>query len=164
MDGYTEENFFDILTKNAKIPFEYQNPCDYKCINPGEVQGELIGGNLSIFCGLMGTPYMPDLTGKILFLEDVGEPLYKIDRMITQLKLGGVFEKISGLLFAEFSSTENITSVYNVVNDLVSDLNIPIGFGFPAGHEKQKATLPLGVQYLFNSKDFKLQLTEDYLN
>ena len=99
-----------------------------------------MGGNLAVLCGLLGTPYFPDLTGKILLLEDIGEPLYKIDRMLMQLKLSGVFEKVSGILFGEFTAiveSENpdinkLTPV-DIIKELTEGLNIPIGYGFADG-------------------------------
>lgn len=171
VDEYTENVFWEIFMKNPKIPYEFNNPLRYHCIKPGKAEGTLIGGNLAILCGLLGTPYMPDFSGKILLLEDIGEPLYKIDRMIMQLKLAGVFEKISGLLFSEFSSVINSENTdvnkfnaLDVVSELTSDLKIPVGYGFPAGHSDKKATLPIGVSYFFNSEDFQLLLTEEYLS
>ncbi len=170
VDEYTEDSFWRIFGESSEVPLDFPNPFEYHCIKPGKTRGELMGGNLSIICGLLGTPYMPDLTGRILFLEDVGEPLYKIDRMLMQLKLGGVFEKISGLLFAEFSSVsnsdsreENDLAVLDIVSGLAGDLKIPVGYGFPAGHSDKKATFAVGVEYFFNSEEFQLQLTEDYL-
>ncbi len=170
VDRYTEDNFWDVITKSTKIPYKFPNPSEYHCIKPGKTRGELFGGNLAIMCGLLGTPYMPDLRGKLLLLEDVGEPLYKIDRMITRLKLAGVFEQVAGVLFAEFSSIikpgnndTNRLTVLDVIAELTSELKIPVGYGFPAGHGPQKATLPVGVEYLFDSEEFKLELTEGYL-
>ncbi len=170
IDKYTEYNFWKILTKNTEIPYEFPNTAEYHCIKPGIAEGELIGGNLSIMCGLLGTPYSPDFSGKILLLEDIGEPLYKIDRMLMQLKLAGVFDKISGLLFGQFTSIikpdspeTNRLTVLDAVSELTEDLRIPVGFGFPAGHGNQKATLPLGVRFFFDSNGFKLELTEDCL-
>lgn len=169
VDSYTEEVFFNLLSKNNKTPFKYPNPIEYHCIIPGEITGELIGGNLAVLCGLVGTPYMPDVEGKILLLEDVGEPLYKIDRMLTQLKLSRVFEKISGLLFAEFSSVlkadNNEVNRYtplDIVSEITKGMDIPVGYGFPAGHSRQKATLPIGMEYFFNSEDFQLKTVEIY--
>jgi len=171
VDEYTENSFLQILTGNAIIPYNYPNPYDYHCIKPGKTEGELVGGNLAILCGMLGTPYMPDLSGRILFIEDVGEPLYKIDRMIMQLKLAGVFEKISGLLFAEFSSVQksdngetNLLTALDIIQELAEELKTPVGYGFPAGHSEQKATLPYGIKYFYNSQDFQLQISEEYLS
>lgn len=171
INRYTEENFWKILEGNTEIPYCFENPLNYECIIAGKTQGKLMGGNLAILCGLLSTPYFPDLSGKILLLEDIGEPLYKIDRMLIQLKLAGVFEKVSGILFAEFTSiveSENpdvnkLTPV-DIIKELTEGLNIPIGYGFAASHSAQKATLPLGVRYNFDSADFRLEIIENYLS
>lgn len=170
VNKYTEENFWKILEGKAEIPYKYENPISYTCINPGSVQGVLMGGNLAVLCGLLGTPYFPSFQNKILLIEDIGEPLYKIDRMLMQLKLAGVFKKVSGLLFGEFTSiiesdnpeVNKLTPV-DIVKELTEGLNIPIGYGFSASHGAHKATLPLGVKYSFDSSNFKLEILEDYL-
>jgi len=170
INKYTEESFLQILEGKAKIPYSFKNPLKYQCIIPGKTQGVLIGGNLAVLCGLLGTPYFPDLTGKILLLEDVGEPSYKIDRMLMQLKLAGVFKKVSGILFGEFTAiveeetrdVKKLTPI-DIIKELAEGLNIPIGYGFAASHGVQKATLPLGVKYNFDSADFKLEIIENYV-
>ncbi len=216
INKYTEENFWNILEGKIKIPYSYENPINYQCINPEKSEGILIGGNLAILCGLLGTPYFPDLEKKILLLEDIGEPLYKIDRMLTQLKLAGIFNKVSGVLFGEFTSitesnnpvrhcevlthivkdslhesgtyqeanpseaihqplinkwiaSSHLTDaprndIADIIKELMAGLNIPVGYGFAASHWEQKATLPLGVKYSFDSQDFKLEILEDYLS
>lgn len=170
INKYTEENFWEILEGKAQIPYNFENTNNYECIIEGKTQGELMGGNLTILCGLLGTPYFPDLAGKVLLLEDIGEPLYKIDRMLMQLKLAGVFEKVSGILFGEFTSIlesenpdNNKLTPVDIIKELTEGLNIPVGYGFTASHSEQKATLPLGIKYNFDSKDFKLEIIEDYL-
>lgn len=165
-DEYTITNFFNILEGKAKLPFTYQNPLNYQCIKEGTSEGELIGGNLTVLSALLGTPYFPEVKGKILFLEDIAEPVYKIDRMISQLKLAGVFEEISGLLFSEFtlipdSDDENL--LINTIKYLSKDFDFPIGYGFPSGHGKVKATLPLGIRYSFSSLHGNLTILDKYL-
>jgi muramoyltetrapeptide carboxypeptidase len=171
VNNYTEKTFFDVLTGNVELPYKYINPINYVSINPGQAKGELIAGNLAVLTGLLGTPYFPDVTGKILLIEDIGEPLYKIDRMLMQLKLAGVFDKIAGLLFGEFtnvvksdSAEVNKLNPLDIVCELTSGLKIPVGYGFPVSHAEMKATLPLGVKYYFNSQNFNLILQEDYLS
>ncbi|OGI22622.1 MAG: hypothetical protein A2287_07995 [Candidatus Melainabacteria bacterium RIFOXYA12_FULL_32_12] len=171
INNYTETSFFEVLEGKAEIPHIYSNPINYECINPGDADGELLAGNLAIITGLLGTPYFPDMTEKILLLEDIGEPLYKIDRMLMQLKLAGVFDKISGLLFGEFTnivqsdSTEaNKLSPIDVIKTITNDIDIPIGYGFSASHGEYKATLPLGVKYYFNSQKFNLVINEKYIS
>ena len=165
VDSYTAKIFLKVLTGKSEIPYEFPNTSPYHCINPGKVETLLLGGNLAIISALAGTPYLPDFSEKILFLEDIGEPLYKIDRMLMQLKLAGILENISGLLFTEFTAVEDTEEedVVNLISEFAENLNIPVGYGFPAGHGLQKATLPLGVNYFFDSADFKLRLTENYL-
>lgn len=170
INKFTEENFWQILEGHIEIPYSFKNPINYECIIPGKVESVLMGGNLAILCGLLGTPYFPNLEEKILFLEDVGEPLYKIDRMLMQLKLAGVFEKVSGILFGEFTSiidsdnTEvNKLRSVNIIKELTDGLKIPVGYGFSASHAVQKTTLPLGVKYNFDSCDFSLKLVENYI-
>lgn len=160
INPYTEEIFWKILENRVEFPYIYTNPYDYHCINAGECEGELVGGNLSIICGLLGTPYSLDFTGKILLIEDINEPLYKIDRMLTQLRLAGVFNKVCGILAGEFTGTE----ANELLKEFFADIKIPVGYGFPCGHNEVKATLPIGARYSFNSKDFKLELLENYLD
>ena len=157
VDPYTEGIFWKALTNNIKI---FPNIYEYHCIKPGIAEGELIGGNLSIICALLGTPYSLDFRGKILLLEDVGEPLYKIDRMLAQLRLAGVFKQVAGILFAEFTDINAL----DLINDFCKNLAIPVGYGFPAGHSEHKATLPLGVRYRFDAGKFRLEIMEEIFN
>ena len=117
----------------------------------GEAEGELIGGNLSVLYGLRGTPFDLDYKGKILFIEDLGERLYHIDRMMQNLRLGGVFEQISGLVVGQFTDIDEDDSfsggVYGVIRDAVKDYNIPMCFNFPAGHVDNNQPLKMGANY-----------------
>ena len=117
----------------------------------GEAEGELIGGNLSVLYGLRGTPFDLDYKGKILFIEDLGERLYHIDRMMQNLRLGGVFEQISGLVVGQFTDIDEDDSfsggVYGVIRYAVKDYNIPVCFNFPAGHVDNNQPLKMGANY-----------------
>ena len=115
----------------------------------GKAGGVLVGGNLSILASVLGTPSNIDTHGKILFIEDVGEALYRIDRMIISLKRNGYFEHISGLIVGDFS---NITpnepefgkSLEDIILEAVGERDIPILFNFPAGHLPKNNALILG--------------------
>ncbi len=118
-------------------------------IRPGEAKGRLLGGCLSLFVCTIGTPFQPEMRGTILFLEDRGERLYAIDRMLTYLKLAGVFEGVRGLVFGSIepvlADRDSPYGVVEVILDVLGDLDIPILYGFPAGHCSQPLTLPFGV-------------------
>ena len=117
----------------------------------GEATGELIGGNLSVLYGLRGTPFDLDYKGKILFIEDLGERLYHIDRMMQNLRLGGVFEQIVGLVVGQFTDIDEDNSfsggAYGVIAEAVKDYNIPVCFNFPAGHVENNQPLKMGAKY-----------------
>jgi muramoyltetrapeptide carboxypeptidase len=169
LDDFTQENFFNILTEKTEIPYVFQNSFEYFCLKSGSTQAKLTGGNLSVLCALLGTKYFPDLQGKILLLEDVAEPIYKIDRLLTQLELSGIFNIISGLLVGKFTNMgeeqENLEKqAMELIFQKTKDYNIPIGYGFPACHHKTKATLPLEVNYCFDSSNGELKLTENYFS
>jgi muramoyltetrapeptide carboxypeptidase len=115
----------------------------------GKANGELVGGNLSILASLLGTPSDVDMQGKILFIEDVGEALYRIDRMMISLKRNGYFKHINGLIVGDFSNIvanepEFGKTLEDIVLEAVDGRNIPILFNFPAGHLPKNNALILG--------------------
>ncbi len=124
----------------------------------GEASGALIGGNLSVLYSLAGTVYEPDCEGKILFLEDLDEYLYHIDRMILNFELRDVFNKISGLIIGDFSGMhDNVTpfgkDALEIIADRVHKYGVPTLFGFPAGHKKPNYTLIFGRLSTLKVKD-----------
>jgi muramoyltetrapeptide carboxypeptidase len=129
----------------------------------GEAMGELIGGNLTVFCSLLGTPYWPSCTGKILFLEETHEEPYRIDRMLNSLRLAGVFDEISGVIFGQFNDCneekplESFT-LEEVVRHQLKGYSFPVIWGAPIGHVKDKWTLPIGMQVTMKAEDLSLKL------
>jgi muramoyltetrapeptide carboxypeptidase len=124
---------------------------------PGSAEGMLYGGCLSILCASLGTPYEIDTRGTILFLEDLAEPAYRIDRMLMQLKLAGKFDGVYGLIFGEMldcaRNVQNYT-LQDVVQRIVGDLGIPVAYGLKSGHVSRAAfTLPFGVTVNFSAAD-----------
>jgi muramoyltetrapeptide carboxypeptidase len=112
--------------------------------------GPLLGGNLSIICSLLGTPFLPDCTGAVLALEEIGEAPYRIDRMLNQLKLSGIFDQLSGLLVGQFTNCvqkneQPSLTLDEIFHDYFAALSVPAVRNIPFGHEKQKVTLPLGT-------------------
>ncbi len=129
----------------------------------GEVTGEIIGGNLTVLCSTRGTHFEPDFTQKILFIEDIGEKPYQIDRMLHNLKLGGIFEEISGLIVGHFSDYEEDPEMGNTLPELIariaSEYNFPICFNFPSGHDPLHYPLPFGIPATLRVNDNEVSLT-----
>jgi muramoyltetrapeptide carboxypeptidase len=117
----------------------------------GKARGRLVGGNLSVLSGLVGSDYLPDWRGCILFLEDVQEKVYRIDRMMTQLRLAGIFDEIAGFVFGNCTScdtgeTFGSLTLEEVLADHVGDLGVPVFRGAMVGHIERQFTLPLGIE------------------
>lgn len=119
-------------------------------LNAGDAEGRLLGGCLSVFACAVGTPFQPCTRDAILFLEDRGERLYAIDRLLTSMKLSGLFQGVRGLVFGRFDRVNADAHLpydaKDVIVDVLGDLGIPILYGFPSGHCSQPLTLPFGVR------------------
>jgi len=115
----------------------------------GTVEGPLLGGNLSVFTRLLGTPFMPPLEGGVLLLEDLSEQPYRLDRMWTHLELAGVFRKIRGIVLGQFLGCEPRDGGYTaaeVLRDLAVATGVPCATGFPIGHGDVNEPVGLGVR------------------
>lgn len=122
----------------------------------GVAEGEIIGGNLAVLCGLIGTRHQPDFTDKILFIEEVGEALYAIDRNLYQLKTAGIFDQISGLIVGNISAVKDTHPPYNmslreVVLSHFTNKNIPVVFDFPGGHCDDNRAIVFGKRSTLKS-------------
>jgi len=122
-----------------------------RAVEEGRGRGELVGGNLSLIATLCGTPYDLDTKGKILFLEEIGEKPYRVDRMLSQLRLAGKLEGLSGVLLGDFTDCEATGpspsfTVWEVLEQYFKGTGIPCISGVPAGHGKYRAMLPLGTE------------------
>jgi muramoyltetrapeptide carboxypeptidase len=129
----------------------------------GSAEGPLLGGNLSVFTRLIGTPYMPDLDGAILLLEDVGERPYRLDRMWTHLQLAGVFRKVAGIVLGSFTSCEERDASYSgqeVLRELAVATGLPCAAGFPIGHGDVNEPVPLGVRVRLDATGTRLTFLE----
>jgi len=119
-------------------------------IHDGVAEGRLLGGCLSLLVTTLGTPFALETTGAILFIEDVGEKPYRIDRMLTQLKQAGRLDGLAGVLFGEMSGClgehNDPTLLLSIIADVFSDYSYPVGFGLPAGHGGENLVLPLGTR------------------
>ncbi len=166
MDPFTEEMFWRCLTSEKKLN-AVPLPEKPQVLSPAAAAtGRLLGGNLSLVLSLLGTPYQPDFTGALLFLEEVAEEPYRIDRMLTQLRNASVMSKVSGILFGRFTDcvpsdrTKPSFSVEEVLREVVQALPIPVLAEVPFGHVPTKLTLPVGVRARIAPSDASLAFLE----
>ena len=126
-----------------------------KTLIKGKTKGQLVGGCLSVLLYLCGTSYFPDLTNKILILEDVGEKTYKIDLMLNQLKKQKNFKKLKGIVFGTFKNCPIVDpedgTIEDCINDFIKDLNIPVVTNFAYGHIPSRYLVPLGIEVKLTS-------------
>jgi muramoyltetrapeptide carboxypeptidase len=133
----------------------------------GKARGRLIGGNLSVLHALMGTPFEIETDGKILFIEDVGEAPYRVDRMLSTLRLAGKFDNVRGVILGAFTARDeepdwdDDASIDDVLRDYFSDLGVPVLAHFPVGHVRYNATLPVGALVELDTEHQTLVLLED---
>lgn len=133
-------------------PLSYEIPvADSRvCNRQGIAEGRVFGGNLSVFSSLLGTPYVKIPHQGILFLEDIGEAPYRVDRMIWQLKLAGVFNQICGLIIGQFTEYEEDDQMYlplrQSILEVVQDYDFPVCFDFPVGHTRLNYPILMGME------------------
>jgi muramoyltetrapeptide carboxypeptidase len=138
-------------------------------ITNGTAEGELVGGNLSIAASLLGTPYDVDYSNKIVYLEDIGEEPYRIDRMLTELLLAGHLQKAAGIALGVFVDCEidkkkpsfhKSFRLKEVLMDRLGNLKIPVSYGLSFGHIADKYTLPFGIKAKLDTNDNIITLLE----
>ena len=140
-----------------------------RTIRPGKATGTLIGGNLTLISTTMGTPYEIETRGKLLFLEDVDEEPYSIDRMLTHLRLAGKLDGVVGVIFGECQDCRpkdykpSSTLPYGlgeVLDNILGDLKVPVLYGLTIGHTDDQLTLPLGITATLDATNSTLDITE----
>lgn len=128
----------------------------------GEVSGEIVGGNLSVFSALQGTKFELNLRGKILLLEDVSEPPHKIDRMLRSLRMTATFSELKGVLVGAFTNFQEDAGMQKTLLEIVADnfssYDFPVAFGLPFGHIADNFPVPLGVPARFEVGEKKVNL------
>lgn len=178
-DSYTNDSFKRVLmgTKPAGTfsqSDEFQNNLIFSeakatTLVGGRATGKLIGGNLYLLTSLMGTPFEPDFKGKILFIEEVGEEPYRVDRMLTQLRLAGKLKECAGIALGRFIKCELtekpdqfqiITSLEQVLTEELRQYGVPVVYGLPIGHVKSKLTVPIGVNAELDAYNKTLTIIE----
>jgi muramoyltetrapeptide carboxypeptidase len=143
---------------------------NFKCANSvhnkkGKAAGVLVGGNLNLLANQIGTPSDFNTKNKILFIEDIGEQLYAIDRMLRQLKRSGKLKYLKALIVGSFSDTKNTDRPFGktleeIIVEVVADYKYPVCFNFPVGHDIENVALKIGVQYQLNITNKQTTLIE----
>ncbi|MBS1916099.1 MAG: LD-carboxypeptidase [Bacteroidetes bacterium] len=163
-EGYKNEFILSLKNALEGKKIKYEIPV-HEFNKKGEVVGEMVGGNLSLIAHLTGTSSDIKTKGRILFLEDVGEYLYNIDRMFYQLKRSGKLAKLAGLIIGGFSESKDTErpfgkSVYEIIRDVIEEYDYPVCYGFPVSHEKENYALKVGVGYKLKVGKNKVALEE----
>lgn len=165
--GITPDTFNDEYVNSLKqaltgetMQFSFKS---HRLNRYGNAQGRLIGGNLSLLANLSGTVSQPDTRGKILFIEDVGEYRYAVDRMMLNLKRSGWLQNLSGLIIGSFTEGKETDTPFGqtefeIIKDKVMEYDYPVCFGFPVGHQKENFALKEGEEYKLQVVDERCKL------
>lgn len=156
-----------VLMKKESVTYGYPATDDDApyTLYPGKAKGKLIGGNLTVLAGIMGSPYLPDWKNKILFLEEVDEEPYAVDRMLTQLRLAGVLKNISGFVFGKCAGCvaeepHKAFLLKEVMEQHIKPLGIPAFYGAMIGHIENKYTVPVGAEAEIDADKCEIKLLE----
>jgi muramoyltetrapeptide carboxypeptidase len=165
MDPFTEELFWRILTSNVKlgrIPF----PDPPTPLVPGKGTGRLLGGNLALVSAVVGTGYIPRFDDSILYLEDIGEDPYRVDRMLTQLRGAGILKRCAGIIIGHFTDcvpkdpAAPTFTTEEVIREYLVSAGRPTLLGVPFGHEKRNIPIPVGLRARVNGSEGTLEYLE----
>jgi muramoyltetrapeptide carboxypeptidase len=151
--------------ENCSFPLEENSIKNFITINKGKAQGKLVGGNLSVLSGIVGSQYFELPENSILFLEETNEEPYVVDRLLTHLKLAKVYDKLNGVIFGQCSKciAENPGQsmlTIDVIREHFSSLKIPVSYGSPIGHVVSKWTLPIGIEVEMDADSGSLVLLQ----
>jgi len=167
VSSFTEEFFWSLVTSNKKLgKIKQPENKSIKKYLKNSAEGVVLGGNLALVTSIMGTEYFPSFENKILMIEEVGESPYRVDRLLNQLKLAKVFEKVNGVLVGEFTdcdeedSTKRSLTLDQVFDDYLSGLNVNVTLNFQHGHIKDTITVPFGTKIKINSLKENIEFLE----
>jgi muramoyltetrapeptide carboxypeptidase len=165
-DPFTEEMFWSMLSakkKRGRITLPDPLP---RTLQGGRATGRLLGGNLALVVSTLGTPYQPDLRDALLFLEDISEEPYRIDRMLTQLRNAGILQRSAAVLTGQFTdcvpqdATKPTLTLAQILEETAALTGRPFLAGLPFGHESPKMTLPVGLRARLDASSGTLELLE----
>lgn len=164
-NAFNEDNGINRYTLSLKDTLEGK-PTHYNCAphqfnNNGKGKAAIVGGNLSLLAHAIGTNADLNTKGKILFIEDIGEQLYNVERMLLQLKRAGKLDKLKGLIIGGFTQNKDTErsfgkNIFQLIHDIIKEYTFPVCFGFPISHEKENVAIAYGSQY-------RLEVTDDHV-
>lgn len=174
---YTKTHVENILFGKEKNSLIYQSSNNTSSSRPGfesftiskgSAIGQLMGGNLSLLAAMCGTGFQMDLAGKLLFIEDIEEKPYRIDRMLTQLRSTYDLTKCAGIVCGIFEDCQpdkddRSLTLKETLQDRLGDLGIPVGYGYSFGHITDQCTFPIGIEAEMNADNMTLRLMEDWV-
>jgi muramoyltetrapeptide carboxypeptidase len=174
-NSFNVRQFEKVFFEQEKVRFENELvPGDdlvikqnrIQTIRPGVAEGEIIGGNLTVLTALAGSPYLPSFEGKILFLEDIREDPYKIDRMLSTLKLMGALDQIKGFIFGQCTECNpgggyGTLTLEQILEDYILPLNIPAYRGAMIGHVDKQFVVPVGARISMNADQGYFEMKEN---
>jgi muramoyltetrapeptide carboxypeptidase len=146
-----------LMTSPESVTMRFEGA---EVLRRGSASGKLLGGNLSLITHLLGTPFMPSLKGALLFLEERGEAPYRIDRMLTHLRLSGLLSGCAGVMTGTFEDCGEPSAVVTLIEERLGDLPVPIMIGLPIGHGEVNTSLPIGVKAVLDTGKKTLTLSE----
>ena len=164
-DGASLHSVLSAIQGNPEKELKNPDGSALQCLRPGQAEGMLVGGNLTLVVSSLGTPWELDVKGKLLFLEDVGEKTYAIDRYLQQLYHAGKFRDCAGVILGGFTDCEMeypaaSFTLDEIFHDVFSKVSVPVIAGLQAGHLKEKITLPLGRVYRMDADQGTITLVE----
>lgn len=169
-DSFSREGFFRAVT-NKKALGLMENPEDeeIKSLTGGCASGAIVGGNLSLIAASLGTKYEIDTRDKLLFIEDIDEEPYRVDRMLSQLRLAGKLKECRGIILGDFNNCRPkgynpSLSLMEVFQDIIVPAGKPALYNFKAGHCKPMITIPFGVKAVLNADECSLTVVEEALS
>ena len=150
-DRASTEQFFALASGTHPTELAGPNGEPLRGLHGGDAAGRLLGGNLTLIARLVGTPYLPDMTGAILFIEEIGESPYRVDGLLAQLRLSGMLDGLAGVVIGGFTGAEPkegrpSLKMDQVFEDYFGALGIPVADGLLYGHFPVKSSIPVGIR------------------
>jgi muramoyltetrapeptide carboxypeptidase len=162
-DTFTRESFVKAL--NMEVELILDNPVeeDFMVMAEGHAEGIIVGGNLALLTSMIGTPYEVETKEKILFIEDVGETVARLDRMMYQLKYSNKLQDAKGIIFGDFTDCINTRddsfTVIEMLKDILSDYKKPVMYNIKSGHCSPMSTIPLGTNCIMDTRFKTIKFT-----